>query len=248
MRCPACGYITFEHLSTCKRCGKPLPQPPGRRPPPPRPAPGAAELPPLAGETTGAPWADRPAPAGAAVGLEEPADLEPTRGPSGEAAPLVSTAVEYPGSAASLPKAGFWIRGLAFLVDAMLVALLAWIGGVLVQGSVSLGGVVSSAPDAALEWLESAAGMLLGLLIETAYFTLFVGHSGQTPGKRLLRLKVIRVSGEAVGFPLAFLRWLAQGISFLALGVGYLMIAFTRDKQGLHDKIAGTFVVRLPRR
>jgi uncharacterized RDD family membrane protein YckC len=150
-------------------------------------------------------------------------------------------------SEASLPKAGFWIRGLAFLVDAILVTVLVWIGGALVQGSVWIGGAFSSAPDPALEWLESAAGMILALLIEAAYFTLTVGHSGQTPGKRLLRLKVIRVNGEAVGFGLAFVRWLAQGISFLALGVGFLMIAFTRNKQGLHDKIAGTLVVRLPR-
>jgi uncharacterized RDD family membrane protein YckC len=150
--------------------------------------------------------------------------------------------------AASLPKAGFWIRSLAFLVDVVLVTLLAWIGGVLVEGSVRLGGAFSSAPDAALEWLTSSAGTLLGLLIETAYFTLCVGHSGQTPGKRLFGLKIIRVNGEAVGFGLAFIRWLAQGLSFLVLGVGYLMIAFTRNKQGLHDKIAGTFVVRLPRR
>jgi uncharacterized RDD family membrane protein YckC len=130
----------------------------------------------------------------------------------------------------------------------MLVTLLAWIGGHLVQGAVSIGGAISSTPEAALEWLESSAGMLLALLIETAYFTLSVGQSGQTPGKRLLRLKIIRVNGEAVGFGLAFVRWLAQGINFLLLGVGFLMIAFTRNKQGLHDKIAGTFVVRLSRR
>ena len=239
MRCPACGYITFEHLSTCKRCGKALPQPPGRRPPPPRPiapAPGPA------------PRAHMPAAdAGAAVGLAEPTDLGAPRGPSPQIAPPLPGAAEHPAAATSLPKAGFWIRGLAFLVDVMLVTLLAWIGGVLVQGSVWLGGAVSSAPEAALEWLESSAGMLLALLIEAAYFTLSVGHSGQSPGKGLLRLKVIRVNGEAVGFGLAFVRWLAQGISFLALGVGFLMIAFTRNKQGLHDKIAGTFVVRLPR-
>jgi uncharacterized RDD family membrane protein YckC len=154
-------------------------------------------------------------------------------------------AADRPTTPASLPKAGFWIRALAFLVDTMLVTLLAWIGAALVQGSVFLGGMVSTAPEAALEWLESSAGMLLALLIEAAYFTLSVGHSGQTPGKSLLRLKVIRVNGEAVGFGLAFVRWIAQGISFLALGVGFLMIAFTRNKQGLHDKIAGTFVVRL---
>jgi uncharacterized RDD family membrane protein YckC len=239
MRCPSCGYVTFEHLLACKRCGKPLPQPSGRRPPPPRPiAPSTGSS--LQGNM---PAAD----AGAAVGLAEPTDLGTPRGRSHQIAPPLPGATERPATAASPPKAGFWIRGLAFLVDVMLVSLLVWIGGVLVQGSVSLGGTVSSASEAALEWLESSAGILLALLIEAAYFTLSVGHSGQTPGKSLLRLKVIRVNGEAVGFGLAFVRWLAQGISFLALGAGVLMIAFTRYKQGLHDKIAGTLVVRLPR-
>jgi uncharacterized RDD family membrane protein YckC len=41
-------------------------------------------------------------------------------------------------------------------------------------------------------------------------------------------------------------RWIGQGMSFLVLGLGFLMIAFSREKQGLHDKIAGTYVVRLP--
>jgi len=237
MRCPACGYISFGHLLTCKRCGKALPQPPGRRPSPPMLIVPPAGQSPLIRGPNGSPRVGSPVGAAeSAVGLAEPTAPEGIQVPLSEAA-----------SEASLPKAGFWIRGLAFLVDAILVTVLVWIGGALVQGSVWIGGAFSSAPDPALEWLESAAGMILALLIEAAYFTLTVGHSGQTPGKRLLRLKVIRVNGEAVGFGLAFVRWLAQGISFLALGVGFLMIAFTRNKQGLHDKIAGTLVVRLPR-
>jgi uncharacterized RDD family membrane protein YckC len=168
-------------------------------------------------------------------------------GPPPPGGPRLSDAAGCPASLESLPKAGFWIRGLAFLADAILVAALTWIGGYLVEGSIWLGGTVSTTPEVALEWLEAAAGTALSLLIETAYFTLYVGHSGQTPGKKLLRLKVIRTTGEEVGFGLAFVRWIGQGISFLALGIGYLMIAFTRNKQGLHDKIAGTYVIRLPR-
>lgn len=43
----------------------------------------------------------------------------------------------------------------------------------------------------------------------------------------------------------AFLRWVGYSISGLTLGIGYLMVAFTKQKQGLHDKIAGTYVIRL---
>lgn len=245
MRCPSCGYITFEHLTTCKRCGKPLPGIPGRRTPPlirpagPLRAARAPDVPPAEGHPLGA--------GDVAVGLTEPPGSDVPEGPPPEATPRPSDAEDRAAGAASLPKAGFWIRGIAFLVDAILVAALTWVGGLLVEGSVWLGGTLSAAPEAALEWLESAAGMALSVFIETAYFTLYVGHSGQTPGKRLLRLKVIRTNGQEVGFALAFVRWIGQGISFLTLGIGYLMIAFTRSKQGLHDKIAGTSVVRLPR-
>ena len=254
MRCPACGYISFEHLTACKRCGKTLPQTPGRRLPPPRPLTRAAGSPPPAREAAAPPEAILAVPAGlvsgaedASVGLAEPAGHGMPEGPPPQGGPPLSGAAGSRASLASRPKAGFWIRGVAFLVDAILIAALTWFGGLLVHGSVWLGGAVSTTPEVALEWLESAAGMMLSLLIETAYFTLYVGHSGQTPGKKLLRLKVIRTSGEEVGFGLAFVRWIGQGISFLTLGIGYLMIAFTRNKQGLHDKIAGTFVVRLPR-
>jgi uncharacterized RDD family membrane protein YckC len=168
-------------------------------------------------------------------------------GPPPEVPQRPTGAVDHSVSLASLPKAGFWIRGVAFLMDAILVAALTWFGGLLVHGSVWLGGTISTTPEVALEWLESAAGMTLSVFIEIAYFTLYVGHSGQTPGKKLLRLKIIRTNGEDVGFGLAVVRWIGQAISFLALGIGYLMIAFTRNKQGLHDKIAGTYVVRLPR-
>jgi len=245
MRCPSCGYITFEHLTACRRCGKPLPGTPGRRPPPltrPTSPPQAAR------EPTTHPDEDHPAGAGdTAVGLAEPTGSELPEGPHPEGTPRPFGGADRVARPASLPKAGFWIRALAFLVDAILVAALTWVGGFLVQGSVWLGGTFSGTPEAALEWLESAAGMALSLFIETAYFTLYVGHSGQTPGKKLFRLKVIRTNGQEVGFGLAFVRWIGQGISFLTLGIGYLMIAFTRTKQGLHDKIAGTCVVRLPR-
>ncbi|HTP25298.1 MAG TPA: RDD family protein, partial [Anaeromyxobacteraceae bacterium] len=78
------------------------------------------------------------------------------------------------------------------------------------------------------------------------YFTMFIGMGGQTPGKMLLGLKVVRTDGEAVGFGRALVRWLGQCLSLLLLGLGFLMVAFSGRKQGLHDKIAGTYVIRHP--
>jgi uncharacterized RDD family membrane protein YckC len=194
MRCPACGFVGFDHLPTCKRCGKELP---------------------------------------------------PSRMGRGVVAPVVEVA----GSRATAlggRKAGFWLRGVAFLVDLVVVAALVAAGGMLVSVAVQVGGWFSSTPEIAVEWLEGSASTLLSVLIDLCYFILFVGWRGQTPGKMLFRLRIIRVTGEDVGYGRAFVRWIGQIVSTLLLGIGFLMIAFSHTKQGLHDKLAGTYVVRLP--
>jgi uncharacterized RDD family membrane protein YckC len=61
----------------------------------------------------------------------------------------------------------------------------------------------------------------------------------------LVRLRIVRVNGDEVGNGRAFVRWIGQILGTLLLGIGFLMIAFSRKKQGLHDKLAGTNVVRL---
>ena len=76
------------------------------------------------------------------------------------------------------------------------------------------------------------------------YFTLFVGWRGQTPGKMLFGLKIVRVTGEQMTYGRACLRSLCWILSLLLFSVGFLMIAFTRQKQGLHDVLAGSYVIR----
>lgn len=227
MRCPACGFVSFDSLSTCKQCGKELPR---------RGRPGGIVAP-TRPESGLAPPAERPA----APELL----LEDAEGVAGAALPDVAVEVA-PAEPASLRKAGFWLRSVAFLVDAGLVALLATGGAMLVDMAVQIGGMISSAPEAGLEWLETTATSLIVALIALCYFTLFVGLHGQTPGKMLLGLKIIRTTGEEVGYGRALVRWIGQCLGLLPLGVGFLMVAFSRRKQALHDKIAGTYVVRRP--
>jgi len=192
------------------------------------------------------------APARRESGLPPPAEepaapglflLDPEEA-AGAALPDVAVEVA-PAEPASLRKAGFWLRCVAFLVDAGLVALLATGGAMLVVLAVQIGGMISSAPEAGLEWLDTTATSLLVILIVLCYFTLFLGLRGQTPGKMLLGLKVIRTTGEEVGYGRALVRWVGQCLGLLPLGLGFLMIAFSRQKQALHDKLAGTYVVRL---
>jgi uncharacterized RDD family membrane protein YckC len=61
-----------------------------------------------------------------------------------------------------------------------------------------------------------------------------------------LRIKVIRTNGMEIGYGKAALREvLGKFVSGILPGIGYLMVAFDLQKQGLHDKIADTYVIKL---
>ncbi len=81
-------------------------------------------------------------------------------------------------------------------------------------------------------------------ITDMIYFIWFHGSVGQTPGKMLLGLRVIQASGEKMTFGVAFLRWVGTLVSGLFLSLGYLWIAIDGKKQGWHDKIAATLVIR----
>jgi uncharacterized RDD family membrane protein YckC len=164
----------------------------------------------------------------------------PTPGAAG--APAVPPAVAAAWATAALPKAGFWVRAMAAVVDAALVGL---IEGALAALLTRAGGIE---PD-----FGSAEGLsmmlvlgLFGTVVGIAYRVAFLGHGGQTPGKMLAQVKVVRTDGSELGYGRAALREVVgKFLSKLILGVGYLMVAFDRQKQGLHDKIADTYVIKL---
>ncbi len=90
-----------------------------------------------------------------------------------------------------------------------------------------------------------ATVLLLGPALHIAYHTVFVGGCGQTPGKMLLGLAVVRRDGAAAGYGRALLRCAAGLLCVLTLGLGRLSVLFTRERRGLPDLVAGTRVVRL---
>jgi uncharacterized RDD family membrane protein YckC len=74
----------------------------------------------------------------------------------------------------------------------------------------------------------------------------FIGYCGQTPGKMALRIKVVCTDGSQLTYGRAAKREvLGKFVSSILLGIGYLMVAFDHRKQGLHDKIADTYVIKL---
>ena len=91
------------------------------------------------------------------------------------------------------------------------------------------------------EWLFS----VLRVAISWLYFSIFESSYKQaTPGKIDLKLKVTDLNGQRISFWRATGRYFAKIVSGLILYIGFLMIFFTKKRQGLHDLWAKCLVVR----
>jgi uncharacterized RDD family membrane protein YckC len=70
---------------------------------------------------------------------------------------------------------------------------------------------------------------------------------GTTVGGIICHLRVVRIDGQPLNWETAILRALGCFLSLVAAGLGFFWIAFDRERQGWHDKIAGTVVVVVPK-
>ncbi len=124
--------------------------------------------------------------------------------------------------------AGFWIRFGAALLDAVIFMVA---GGMITTG---LGLFLK------IEYLDYIIEFLS--LIFWIYMT---GIHGGTPGKLALGLRVVNKKGNFIGIPNAIVRYIGRVISGLLLCFGFFMIGWDPKKQGLHDKMAHTYVVKI---
>lgn len=76
------------------------------------------------------------------------------------------------------------------------------------------------------------------------YYIYFHHSTGQTIGKKIMKIKVVRDSGKLLTWKEAFIRWIGYKLSLLSIGLGLLWIAVDKNKQGWHDKIAKTIVIK----
>ncbi len=138
-------------------------------------------------------------------------------------------AVEATAVSATSNRAGFWVRTFAYIIDA--------IGIGIVSGTIAA--IVGGGPT-------STTSNGLNILFGLAYFGYFwsAQGGGQTLGMRVLNLKVVRTDGSALTITQAVIRYFGLFVSFLCLFIGVIWVAFDAEKQGWHDKIAGTYVIR----
>ena len=161
-------------------------------------------------------------------------------GADGQAVQVATTDknVERASDPKLLPKAGFWIRLVAAILDGFVVLLLQGVLG----GLLYLAGMLNGSADDGLGLLVQ----IFSYLLSCVYYIFLTGYCGQTLGKMAVRVKVIRCDGSPLSYPRAAFREIpAKFISGIVFGIGYLMIAFDEQKQGLHDRMTDTFVIKL---
>jgi len=152
----------------------------------------------------------------------------------------------------ALEFAGFWRRLAAALIDLFALAVISsviflifapyqWFG---FSGFWGTGDVFEEPVWRALPYL--VGGNLLSLLVNIAYFVGFWLWRGQTPGKMLLNIKLVQMDASNLTISVALLRYLGYIVSGAVFFIGFIWIAFDSRKQGFHDKMAETYVVKLP--
>ena len=148
--------------------------------------------------------------------------------------------------------AGFWIRLVARLIDAVIVGIpFGVIFGVLaVAGGVFAGNASSSSQDSQNAAAAAFGGIfillyLIVLVVQVGYWIYFWGSSGSTLGMRLLHLKVVdAVTGAPIGYGRATVRFLMTIVNSWACYIGWIWVAFDPRKQGWHDKVANSVVLQ----
>lgn len=156
----------------------------------------------------------------AVVAVPVAAPLAGTEGAPVALAPLAGPPI----SAAVLPRAGFWIRVAAALLDAILVGMLT--------------GLLSTI------WHDLGSAFLLWV---AAYHVAMWASKGTTIGGIICGLKVVRIDDRPLDWGVAVVRALGAFLSFVVAGLGFIWVAFDDDRQAWHDKIAGTTIVRVPK-
>jgi uncharacterized RDD family membrane protein YckC len=148
------------------------------------------------------------------------------------------------------PPAGFWIRFVAYMIDALIVTAVS----VLLLG-ICVGAVILA--DESVDF-ENPGGIVMGavllviaalIVINWLYEALMTSSPrGATLGKMALSLRIVRFDGTQLSFGRATARHFAKAIATPAvpLLIGYIMAGFTNRKRALHDILADTLVIKSP--
>jgi len=130
---------------------------------------------------------------------------------------------------------GFWLRVVASIIDSLLVSFLVY----------PLLYTLGAMDPIAVGRSSGLVGLLINLVLPAVAIVLFWIYKSATPGKMVVGAAI--VDAETLGKPTTgqlIGRYLGYYVSIVVLMLGFVWIAFDRRKQGWHDKLAGTVVIR----
>src|SRR3954452_6483421 len=144
---------------------------------------------------------------------------------------------------ASHPYGGFWIRVVAVIIDSVVIQVIVLPLSLALGAALGFAGLAVGMPRDGVSGVALITGFALAVLVMWLYEALMTSSEKQaTVGKLVLGLRVTDLAGNRISFGRATARVLSKYLSSAILFIGYVMVAFTEKKQGLHDMIAGTLV------
>lgn len=162
---------------------------------------------------------------------------------------VVSQASNYVASRGDVVYAGFWRRWAAWVVDSILVGMANYAVLMIVAVVFGLGFGAFASPSNSGDFGVAQVATLIAIYVSgptlsALYYVFQESSEAQaTLGKRLFGIKVTDADGHRLSRKHALGRWFSHLLCYVTAYIGYLVVAFTDRKQGLHDMAAGTLVV-----
>lgn len=138
---------------------------------------------------------------------------------------------------------GFWERLAAKVIDSILLYVVQW--PVNFAMGISMTGQAPKDPAAmGAYFMHLGLAMMINMVITASIVTFFLGRFGATPGKMAMKLKVVRPGGEPISYLQGLGRHFSEVVSGLVCYIGYIVVAFDDERRALHDRMAGTRVIK----
>lgn len=129
---------------------------------------------------------------------------------------------------------GFGRRFVAAILDGLIIGAINFIIGIIVRLMVG--------SDTSSMLILNGISLIIGI----GYVVVYQAKMSQTLGKKVMGIKVVNEQGTTPSMMTFFLRdVIGKLVSGFILGIGYLMVLWDSKKQALHDKIAGTYVIKV---
>lgn len=119
--------------------------------------------------------------------------------------------------------AGFWPRLMAHNIDLLILLPTYYVCQMLVSDKLTL--------------------LVICFILSYIYESTMIYFQGGTVGKRMMKIKVVSISGDKISIQRSLLRALAKIPSLLTFFIGFIVIGLNAQKKSIHDMLSGTFVI-----